>query len=177
MDGGFFACNNGKPMRYDPINQPEYLLKLHTDPASALNTVTAYGDGYIEVNQVRFSHAVAFGPEGAVAAWPVQNTGQITTQLLRQAAGLPEAAADPMAFLDEAENAAPALPADAPEVLLIGTGVRQHFLRPEVLRPLLQAGVGIEVMDTQAAARTYNILMAEGRRVVVALIPTGDPAQ
>ncbi|MFC4277874.1 Mth938-like domain-containing protein [Achromobacter aloeverae] len=151
-------------------------MKLHTDPASAaLNTVTAYGDGYIEVNQVRFSHAVAFGPEGPVSHWPVQAPDQITPQLLRQAAGLPETPRDPLAFLDEAEGAPAPLPPGAPEVLLIGTGARQRFLRPEVLQPLLTSGIGIEVMDTQAAARTYNILMSEGRRVVVALIPQGEP--
>lgn len=160
-------------MRYHPHNKPESLLKLHTDPASALNTVTAYGDGYIEVNQVRFSHAVAFGPEGAIAEWPVETADQITSTLLRQAAGLPEPVRDPLAFLDEPDTA-PALPPNAPEVLLIGTGSRQRFLRPDVLRPLLTAGIGIETMDTQAAARTYNILMSEGRRVVVALIPTGE---
>jgi uncharacterized protein len=163
-------------MRYHPDNKTESLLKLHTEPASALNTVTAYGDGYIEVNQVRFSHAVAFGPEGAVAEWPVDTIDQITPALLRQAAGLPEPASDPLAFLDEPDTA-PALPPNAPEVLLIGTGTRQRFLPPDVLRPLLKAGIGVEVMDTQAAARTYNILMSEDRRVVVALIPTGDSAQ
>ncbi|ALM81985.1 Mth938-like domain-containing protein [Bordetella sp. N] len=149
-------------------------MKLHTDPASAaLNTVTAYGDDYIEVNQVRFSHAVAFGPEGPVAHWPVEAPEQITPQLLRQAAGLPEPVSDPMAFLDAGENTPAPLPPGAPEVLLIGTGTRQRFLAPAVLRPLLTVGVGVEVMDTQAAARTYNILMSEGRRVVVALIPLG----
>lgn len=163
-------------MRYHPDNKTESLLKLHTEPASALNTVTAYGDGYIEVNQVRFSHAVTFGPEGTVAEWPVTTTDQITSALLRQAAGLPEPANDPLAFLDEPDAATALPPNNAPEVLLVGTGSRQHFLRADVLRPLLKAGVGIEVMDTQAAARTYNILMSEGRRVVVALIPTGDSA-
>jgi uncharacterized protein len=39
-----------------------------------------------------------------------------------------------------------------------------------VLAPLYQAGIGVEVMDTRAACRTYNILLAEGRRVVAALI-------
>lgn len=82
---------------------------------------------------------------------------------------------DPLAFLDEPE-ATPSRPANAPEVLLVGTGGRQQFLRPEVLRPLLAAGIGVEIMDTHAASRTYNILMAEGRRVVVALIPpNGEP--
>lgn len=155
--------------------KPEFLLKLHTDPATAaLNTVTAYGDGYIEVNQVRFSSSVAFGPEGEVTTWPVQSPADITSALLRQAAGMVEPVRDPLAFLDEPE-AAPGRPANAPEVLLVGTGARQRFLRPEVLRPLLAIGVGVEVMGTHAASRTYNILMAEGRRVVVALIPpNGD---
>ncbi|MBO9355852.1 hypothetical protein GG851_17840 [Bordetella petrii] len=145
-------------------------MKLHTDPASALNTVTAYGDDYIEVNQVRFSHAVAFGPEGTVAEWPVRAATDITSALLQQAAGLSEAPRDPLAFLDAPESAAPAT-GQGPEVLLVGTGSRQRLLSGEILRPLLAAGIGVEVMDTQAAARTYNILMAEGRRVVVALLP------
>lgn len=158
------------------IIKPEFLLKLHTDPASALNTVTAYGDGYIEVNQVRFSHAVAFGPEGTVAEWPVRAATDITAAHLQQAAGLSEAARDPLSFLDAPEDAAPAPGAGGPEVLLVGTGSRQRLLGHDVLRPLLAAGIGVEVMDTQAAARTYNILMAEGRRVIVALLPTdGDP--
>ncbi|WMD23385.1 Mth938-like domain-containing protein [Achromobacter seleniivolatilans] len=153
-------------------------MKLHTDPATAaLNTVTAYGDGYIEVNQIRFSSSVAFGPEGEVTEWPVASPADITSSLLHQAAGLTEPVRDPMAFLDEPEAAPASRPANAPEVLLVGTGARQQFLRPEVLRPLLAMGIGVEIMDTHAASRTYNILMAEGRRVVVALIPPNGESQ
>ncbi|MFH7112176.1 MTH938/NDUFAF3 family protein, partial [Achromobacter xylosoxidans] len=73
-------------------------------------------------------------------------------------------------------EATPTPPANAPEVQLVATAGRQQFLRPEVLRPLLAAGIGVEIMDTHAATPTYNNLMAEGRRVVVALIPpNGDP--
>lgn len=148
-------------------------MKLHNDPATALNTVTAYGHGYLEVNQVRFSHSVVFGPEGAVTEWPVQAPADITAALLQQAAGLSTAPRDPLAFLDDPESSpAASRPADAPEVLLVGTGNRQQLLAPATLRPLLALGIGVEVMDTQAAARTYNILMAEGRRVIAALIPT-----
>jgi len=148
-------------------------LKLHTDTASSLNTVTAYGDGYVEINRIRFSHAVAFGPEGHVARWPVDDAAAITTALLRQAAGLPQAAADPMAWLDAPEDAPTPLPRGAPEVLLVGTGQRQRFLPAATLAPLQCVGIGVELMDTQAAARTYNILMAEGRNVIAALIPFG----
>lgn len=149
----------------------EFFLKLHTDPTSALNTITAYGDGYIEINQVRFSHAVTFGPEGSILDWPVQAAEHITALLLQQAAGLSEAPRDPLAFLDEPESGA-LLTGIGPEILLVGTGQRQQMLSQAILYPLFAAGVGVEVMDTQAAARTYNILMAEGRRVIVALLPT-----
>ena len=145
-------------------------MKLHTDPATAaLNTVTAYGDGYIEVNQVRFSSSVAFGPEGEVTTWPVQSPADITSPAAPGRRN-GRARARP-AGLPGRTRSRPGRPANAPEVLLVGTGARQRFLRPEVLRPLLAIGVGVEVMDTHAASRTYNILMAEGRRVVVALIP------
>ena len=151
-------------------------MKLHSDSAPALNTVTAYGDDYIEVNMTRYGHAVRFGPEGAVQAWDVKRFQDITTDKLREVAGLEQAPVDPMAFLDGPEDAALTAPANAPEVLLVGTGARQRLLHPATYAPLSRLGIGVEAMDTQAAARTYNILMAEGRRVVVALMPmAGEP--
>jgi uncharacterized protein len=58
----------------------------------------------------------------------------------------------------------------APEVLLLGTGARQVFPPATVLAPLHRARIGFEVMDTGAACRTYNLLLAEDRRVAAALI-------
>jgi len=58
----------------------------------------------------------------------------------------------------------------APAVALLGTGAEQHFPSPELLAPLTSAGVGVEVMTTAAACRTYNILMAEGREVAAMLL-------
>lgn len=176
-------------------------MKLHAITTEALNTVTAYGNGYLEINEVRHEHAVAFGPEGPVLAWQVASMDDLTAELLLEASGMIAAAAAaaqtgpsdndasstaaPSTAAPGADTAAPQTPpapvpsprrpAPAalvkPEVLLLGTGARQRFPSPAVLRPLLQAGIGVEVMDTQAAARTYNILMAEGRRVVAALLP------
>ena len=57
-----------------------------------------------------------------------------------------------------------------PEIVLLGTGATQRFPRPAVTAPLHEAHVGLEVMDTRAACRTYNILVAEGRAVTAALI-------
>src|SRR6266702_1612053 len=56
------------------------------------------------------------------------------------------------------------------EIVLLGTGARLRFPRPEILRPLVQSGVGVEVMDVEAACRTYNILVAEERKVAAALL-------
>lgn len=64
-----------------------------------------------------------------------------------------------------------------PEVILLGTGTGTgtglRFPSAAQLLPLIQAGIGYEVMDTAAACRTYNILMGEGRRVVAGLILPG----
>ncbi|HET9046114.1 MAG TPA: Mth938-like domain-containing protein, partial [Casimicrobiaceae bacterium] len=60
--------------------------------------------------------------------------------------------------------------AHKPEIVLLGTGTTQRFLHPRVLAPLIDARVGVETMDTRAACRTFNILVAEGRRVAAALV-------
>jgi uncharacterized protein len=58
----------------------------------------------------------------------------------------------------------------SPEIVLLGTGATQRFPHPRLTAPLHRAQVGVEVMDTRAACRTYNILVAEGRNVAAALI-------
>ncbi len=144
------------------------LLQKETSPG--LNTVTAYGAGYVEINGQAYRHPVRFGPEGAVERWPIEDASQLTVAALREVAGIEAATADPLAFLDGAET----LVSSGVEVVLIGTGARQVMLAQSVTAPLLRMGVGVEAMSTQAAARTYNILMSEGRRVVAALIPSQE---
>lgn len=60
---------------------------------------------------------------------------------------------------------------DRPEILLLGCGARMETVAPEVRQALRGRGIALEVMDTGAACRTYNVLMAEGRLVAAALIP------
>jgi uncharacterized protein len=122
-------------------------LKLHADPLSHLNTVTAYGAGFVEINKVRHDGSVVVAPDSPVTAW--------------SAVSFEALSADDLAAL---------LPL-VPEVVLLGTGTRQRFPHPRLTRPLSDARIGFEVMDTPAACRTYNILMAEGRRVVAAFLP------
>lgn len=122
-------------------------MKLHTDMPSTLNTVTAYGPGWIEINRRRFEGAVVVMPEGEVAAWSAQRFEAL-------------AAADFDTLLER-----------RPELVLLGTGEKQRFPHPRLTAALMAAGVGVDVMSTHAACRTYNILMAEGRRVLAALLP------
>lgn len=142
------------------------LLQKETNPA--LNTVTAYGDDYIEINKTRHQHSIYFMPEGEIHSLEIQNPIDFTTETLQKLTGVRAATKDPMAFLDGSSRSLEN--PEQIEVVLIGTGAKQHFLPTAVTSDLLSLGIGVEVMSSQAAARTYNILMSEGRRVVAALL-------
>jgi len=62
-----------------------------------------------------------------------------------------------------------------PEVALLGTGARQAFLAPDIMIEVYRRGIGLEVMTTDAACRTFNILASDGRHVVAALLPMRAP--
>jgi uncharacterized protein len=121
-------------------------LKLQSDPHSGANTITGYGDGYVEINQTPYAHAVLLSSDGAISAWPAQSFGSLEASHFTQMVEL------------------------KPELILIGTGSKQRFPKPEVLKSLILANIGFEIMDSQAACRTYNILVGEGRQVLLALI-------
>lgn len=159
-----FASNR---LRYHHRNTGATVL-LQKDSNPELNTVTAYGDDYLEINRERFESAIWFAPQGPVRSLDVQWPDDIDAALLQTLVGVQDVARDPLAFLDDAPAA---LPPDAPEVVLIGTGARQVFLSPDVIQPLIKLGIGVETMTTQAAARTYNILMSEDRHVLALLLP------
>ena len=60
-----------------------------------------------------------------------------------------------------------------PALMLLGTGARQRFPSAAAMAALLTRGIGIEVMDNAAAARTFNVLATEGRRVVAGFLLPG----
>ena len=121
-------------------------MKLQSDPHSGANTITGYGDGYIEINQAPYAHAVLLSSDRAISEWPVKTFEDL-----------------------EAGHFSPMIDLK-PELILIGTGKRQRFPKPELLKSLIAAKIGFEIMDSQAACRTYNILVGEGRQVLLALI-------
>jgi len=120
-------------------------VKLHLAGPTALNTVTAYGSGYVMVNGERHERNLVVLPERIV---PWSTAG----------------------FEALAEGDFEMLAALGSELVLLGTGAALRFPAPQLTRALARARIGLEVMDTQAACRTYNILMAEERRVAAALL-------
>ncbi|WP_028358142.1 Mth938-like domain-containing protein [Brackiella oedipodis] len=134
------------------------------------NTVTSYTLDYVEINKERYPHSVFFKPEGPIQAWPVKHVRDIDYDALLLASGATAKKASAFDFLDSPEGASATTFENAPELLIIGTGTEQHFLDPSVLQPFIKARIGIESMDSNAAARTYNVLMSEGRNVAVAIL-------
>ena len=120
-------------------------MKLQPDRFDTLS-VQAHGPGWIVAGGQRYTESVVFSNNGQVIDWPCLS--------------IKEALPEHFQML---------LPYN-PEVVVFGSGNKLRFLKPAVLRPLIEAGIGVETMDTQAAARTFNILAGEGRRVVAALI-------
>ncbi|SIN91865.1 Uncharacterized conserved protein, contains Mth938-like domain [Sulfurivirga caldicuralii] len=74
------------------------------------------------------------------------------------------------AFSDLSEQDIDALLALKPDVILLGTGEHQQFLPPQLLQRCHAAGVGVEVMDSAAACRTFNVMTTEDRPVLLAVI-------
>ena len=121
-------------------------MKLHADIHSGQNTVTAYGSGFVAINGRRYERSLIVTPDSLDPEWPPTRLDDLKAEHLT------------------------ALAASICDVVLLGTGARQRFPSPATLKPMIDAGIGVEVMDTAAACRTYNVLMAEGRKVVALLI-------
>ena len=121
-------------------------MKLHATSTQQYQTVTAYDDAGVEINLDRFTASLLVLPEVPPASWPVASFDQLTVDNFAQIDAL------------------------APDVVILGTGRRQRFVHPRLTATLTARRIGVECMDNQAACRTYNILMAEGRKVALALV-------
>ena len=120
-------------------------MKLHSSLPSGVNTITGYGEGYVMVNGERRSSSVVVLPD-RIEEWPTKRFDQLSTE--------------DFTYLKNLKA----------EIVLLGTGPRQRFPHPRLTAELAKAGIGLEVMDLQAACRTYNILVAEERKVAAALL-------
>ena len=108
--------------------------------------IRGYGDDGIRVGSETYCHSLILTHERVIVDWRPQRHDDLS-------------ACDFECFGD--------MQAD---ILLLGTGPVLKFPPPAFTAPLLAAGVGVEIMDTAAACRTFNILLAEGRPVIAALL-------
>ena len=112
--------------------------------------IESYGDGRFRVSGALYESSILVFPDRTVT-WAPTRAGEIT--------------------LDSLQVVAEAAAAGRVDVLLVGCGPRIEMIPGELRRSLRAAGIVIEPMDTGAACRTYNVLLAEGRRVAAALVP------
>jgi len=121
-------------------------LALHLNTNTYEKLFTEYGEGFVAVNGKRYRQPVVVMAAEVRTDWTATD----------------------FASLNEAHfNYFLAL---QPEVLLLGTGAKQQFAHPDLYRELIRARIAVEFMDTAAACRTYNILVAEDRKVVAAVL-------
>jgi uncharacterized protein len=121
-------------------------MKLHSIPNQPYQTVTAYDESSVEINAIVFKHSLIVLPELPPIVWTVNS------------------------FADLTEDHFKTIAAFHPDVVILGTGAKQQFSHPKLTACLINQRIGVECMDSQAACRTYNILMTEGRKVALALI-------
>lgn len=121
-------------------------MKLHRDSTDGHYSFTGYGDDYVAINGKNHQGNLVLLPRRLIQDWT-----DATFDSLTQA---------DFDFLAELKM----------EIMILGTGAKQRFPHPQLLQGLMRAGIGLEVMNTQAACRTYNILVAEGRSVGCALL-------
>ena len=121
-------------------------MKLHADRIEGQNAIARHGPDGVLVNGAEHRSSVLVPASGDVVAWPVAAFGALTEAHFEAVAAL------------------------APELVIFGSGPRIRFPHPSLLKPLIARRIGVETMDTPAACRTYNVLLAEGRAVVAALL-------
>ena len=120
-------------------------MKLHMAQPSGQNMFTGYGAGYVAVNAARHEDPLLVAPD-RIIQWDISGFDALDAAHATQFIAL------------------------QPEIVILGTGATLRFPRPDLSRRLAAAGIGLEVMDSKAACRTYNVLMAEGRRVLAAIL-------
>jgi len=121
-------------------------VKLQADRIEGTNAIARHGPDGVIVNGREHRSSVIVPWQGEVTDWQVDSFDALTEANFKALAQL------------------------KPELVIFGSGPRIRFPKPALIRPLIDARIGIETMDTAAACRTYNVLLAEGRTVVAALL-------
>jgi len=110
--------------------------------------VRHYHPGELRVRNTTYEESLIITPREGAIPWSPQTIDELATEHLLQLLEL-----DPR-----------------PELILIGTGENQHFPPRETMAPLINANIGVEIMTSVAACRTWNIVLSEGRQAAAAII-------
>lgn len=121
-------------------------MRFTLDSHPTANLITHLGPDGIRVGELVITRSVILSATEVITEWPVDDPAAVQLEVLQPALQL------------------------APEILILGTGRRIRFPDAAVFAALANRGIGLEVMDTAAACRTYNVLVSENRPVVAALI-------
>lgn len=121
-------------------------MQLSQDPNRGKFYIRSYSPGTIRVNSQSYTHSIVLTTTQLIDDWAPQQIHELK----------------PTDFA--------AIAQENPELVLLGTGKQQHFPPAAIMATLIEHHIGYEIMDTAAACRTYNVLVAEGRNVVAALL-------
>jgi uncharacterized protein len=121
-------------------------LKFQPDRTDGVNAITRLDPASIWVGQRSFGGSLLVPWKGEVLPWAPERVEQLQAAHFDQVLAL------------------------RPELVIFGSGRRHRFIAPALVRCLIEQRIGVEMMDTAAACRTYNILAGEGRTVLAALL-------
>ncbi len=121
-------------------------MKFAQDHINSPYLIEAFEAGSIRVGGRNYAHNLLLMPGQSKTRWTLHSIAQLDAKEVGRLASL------------------------EPDIILIGSGEKQVFPHPKTFAPLMQAGIGYEIMPTHSACRTFNILLAEDRRVLAALI-------
>ncbi len=116
---------------------------------SSMLTISSVSDAGIRIGNETYTSAVALTPQQVVGNWPEKSVGELVEADFEQ------------------------LLSTGPDVIVLGTGATNVIPPRDLVFAMARRGVGIEVMATRAAARTFNVLAGEGRPVAAVLYPDG----
>lgn len=121
-------------------------MQISLEIPSSAYFIRRYHAGEVIVNNTYYQRSVVVHGNTLMTDWPPQTFAELDRSHLQ-------------VLVDQ-----------KPEVILLGTGTQQRFPAPDLLQIFSRSGIGIEVMDTAAACRTYNLLAAEERNVLLAIL-------
>ncbi|AWD32470.1 hypothetical protein CKSOR_00352 [Candidatus Kinetoplastibacterium sorsogonicusi] len=128
------------------------MLHFVHDNKDIKNKFNSYGDGYIEINNKKYFHPITFNINSNIKTWNIENIQNISISQLWESCNIIN------------NN-------DYPELLIIGTGRKQEYISRNLITPLLNKGIGVEIMSTVTAIYTYTLISDNDKNISIGILP------